>query len=49
MVYFPSVLFSYVEGERSEAEVSVLAALSPDYGGSYGCEDACFGFAEFYV
>lgn len=49
MVYFPSVFFSYVEGKRSEAEVSVMAALFPDYGGSYGCEDACFGFTEFYV
>jgi len=49
MVHFPSVFFSYVEGERSEAEVSVLVAMSPDYGGSYGCEDACFGFAKSYV
>jgi len=49
MVYFPSVFFSYVEGERSEAEVPVIVVMSPDYGGSYGCEYTCFGFAKSNV
>ena len=49
IVCFLFVLFGYVEGEGSKAEVLVLVVLSPDYGSSYGCEQTCIGFTEFYV
>jgi len=49
VVDFLLVFFSYVKWEWSEAKVFVVTFLFPDDCASYGDEDSCLGFADFYA